>query len=125
MKINSHILKINGAVEIEKELTSGKNYKLTIEGAIPKMETSDNENGTFDVTYKLKPIRVEIITETGETLKAKDPRGNSEKARSQARAIHLEENPNIDFETFYDALSAIQRSYSHELAKRIIKERGW
>ena len=94
IKINSHILKINGAVEIPGALVSGHNYKITVEGAIPKMETSDNDNGTFDITYKLKPIKVELITETGETMKAKDSRSNSTLNRSQARAIWLEKNPN-------------------------------
>lgn len=124
-RINSYILKINGAVEVPKELTAGYNYKVHIEGAIPKFEMSDNENGTFDVTYKMKPIKVEVIDQTGETLKAKDPRSNSNKARSQALAMHLEKCPNVPFEDFYDAVSSIQRHMANDIADKIIKERGW
>lgn len=124
-KINSHILKISGSVEIPSALTSGYNYKVSIEGAVPKIEMVDNENSTFDVIYKMKPIRVEVVTETGETLKAKDPRSNSNKARSQALAYHLEKSINVDFETFYNSISALQRSIFSELADKLVKEKGW
>lgn len=124
-EINSHILKISGSVEIPRELTSGYNYKVTIEGAVPKIEMVDNENGTFDVVYKMKPIRVEIVTETGETLKAKDPRRQSELTRSQAKAIHMEKCTNVDFDTFYEAFMTLQRHYAPQAAEHLIKERNW
>jgi hypothetical protein len=123
--INSYILKINGKVEIPEELVAGHNYKVSIEGSIPSYEMSDNENGTFDLTYKLKPIRVELINELGVTLKAKDPRSNSNKARSQAMAIHMEKCTNIDFETFYDAISAIQRGMANDIADQLIRQNNW
>jgi hypothetical protein len=125
MKINSHILRINGAVEVPEALVSGHNYKVTIEGAIPKMETSDNENGSFDVTYKMKPIRVEVITETGETIKAKDPRSNSTLNRSQAKAIWLDKKPNCEEEKFYDLMMKRYRAMANDIADIIIKENKW
>lgn len=124
-KINSHILRIAGSVEIPKELTSGHNYKVSLEGAVPKIEMVDNENGTFDVIYKLKPIRVEVVTETGETLKAKDPRKNSELARMQCKAIYLEKGLTVDFDTFYDKFMAIQRVYANTTAEEVIKQNNW
>lgn len=125
INIGSYILKIGGKVEIPSELVAGHNYKVTIEGSVPSFEMSDNENGTFDMTYKLKPIRVELVNEMGVTLKAKDPRSNSNKARSQALAIHMEKCTNVDFEVFYDAISAIQRGMANDIADQLIKERGW
>ena len=125
IKINSHILKINGAVEIPGALVSGHNYKITVEGAIPKMETSDNDNGTFDITYKLKPIKVELITETGETMKAKDSRSNSTLNRSQARAIWLEKNPNCEEELFYESMMKRYRLLANDIADILIKENNW
>lgn len=125
IKINSHILKITGKVEVPQKLTSGHNYKVTIEGAVPKMETSDNENGTFDITYTLKPIKVEFIDETGLTIKAKDPRRNSELARTQARAIWLDKSPNVDQEVFYDAISGYFRSIANQVADELIKQNNW
>jgi hypothetical protein len=125
MNINSHILKINGSVEIPKELTSGYNYDVKISGAVPKIEMVDNENGTFDVVYKMKPIKVEVINELGETLKAKDPRRQSELTRMQAKAIHMEKGLTIDFDTFYEAFCGLQRHYANDVAEQLIKERGW
>ena len=125
MKINSHILKIAGSVEIPKELTSGFNYKVTIEGAVPKIEMVDNENGTFDVIYKMKPIKVEVVNELGETLKAKDPRRQSELTRSQAKAIHMEKCSNVDFDTFYEAFMTKQRHFANLMAESLIQEKGW
>lgn len=124
-KVNSHILKISGSVEVSKALTSGYNYKVTIEGAVPKIEMVDNENGTFDVIYKMKPIRVEVVTETGETLKAKDPRSNSEKMRAQVRAIYLDKGLNCDFEAFYDKFCALQRHQANDTAEAIIKANNY
>lgn len=124
MQINSHILRINGAVEVPQALVSGHNYRVTIEGAIPKMETSDNENGSFDVTYKMKPIKVELITETGGTIKAKDSRSNSTLNRSQARAIWLDKKPNCEEEKFYDMMMGRYRAMANDIADIIIKEKG-
>jgi hypothetical protein len=124
MKINSHILRINGAVEIPKELSSLHNYKVTVEGAVPKMETSNNEDGTYNVTYKMKPIKVELITETGETIKAKDSRSNSTLNRSQARAIWLDKKPNCEEEKFYDLMMGRYRAMANDIADIIIKEKN-
>ena len=124
-EINSHILRISGSVEIPKGLVSGHNYDVHISGAVPKIEMVDNENQTFDVIYKMKPIRVDIVTETGETLKAKDPRRQSELTRSQAKAIYLEKGLTIDFDTFYEALMTCYRSYANIFSDNLIKERGW
>jgi len=124
-KVNSHILKISGSVEIPQALTSGFNYKVTIEGAVPKIEMVDNENGSFDVIYKMKPIRVELVNELGETLKAKDPRSNATKARAQAIAIYNDKRPNTDEETFYNAISAVQRGMANDIAEQVIKQNNW
>lgn len=124
-KVNSHILKISGSVEIPQALTSGFNYKVTIEGAVPKIEMVDNENGSFDVIYKMKPIRVELVNELGETLKAKDPRSNATKARAQAIAIYNDKRPNTDEETFYNAISAVQRGMANDIAEQVIKQNSW
>lgn len=124
MNINSHILRINGAVEVPQALVSGHNYIVTIQGAIPKMETSDNDNGSFDVTYKMKPIKVELVTETGETIKAKDSRSNSTLNRSQARAIWLDKKPKCEEEKFYDLLMGRYRAMANDMADIIIKEKN-
>ncbi|HRF69807.1 MAG TPA: hypothetical protein PKV66_00085 [Candidatus Pelethenecus sp.] len=124
-KVNSHILKISGSVEIPQALTSGFNYKVTIDGAVPKIEMVDNENGSFDVIYKMKPIRVELVNELGETLKAKDPRSNATKARAQAIAIYNDKRPNTDEETFYNAISAVQRGMANDIAEQVIKQNNW
>ena len=125
MQINSHILRISGAVEIPKALTSGYNYMVTISGAVPKIEMVDNENSTFDVIYKMKPIKVEVITETGETIKAKDPRSNSTLNRSQAKAIWLDKKPNCEEEKFYDLMMKRYRAMANDIADIIIKENQW
>lgn len=125
MQINSHILKISGTCEIPKELTSGYNYKVSVEGSVPKMETIDNHNGTFDVVYKMKPIRVEVITETGEILKAKDTRSNSELQRSQIIAIWNELKPNCDRDDFYDKVMSAYRHHASKIAEEVIKFNNW
>lgn len=54
--INSHILKVSGQVEIENEMELGKEYNITISGQVVKTEDLDNQDGTVNRKYILKPI---------------------------------------------------------------------
>lgn len=121
MNINSRILKISGSCEIPEDLKCSHAYKVTIEGTIPKMETTDNHNGTFDVLYKMKPVRVEIINEKGEILRAKDTRSLSELQRNQLLAIYKDKNLDMEFDKFYELTMAGYRANADRITNEIIK----
>jgi hypothetical protein len=77
----NYFLKISGKVNIPCPMAIGHNYKLVADCSVVNEMKCDNENGEFDIIYKLVPITAEISKDNGETIKAKDPRRNSEKLR--------------------------------------------
>jgi hypothetical protein len=123
--ISSYILKISGSIELPKEIELGKDYDVLISGSVVKKEDIDNHNGTIDVRYTLKPVLGEVKNDRGETFKLKDTRSNSELNRAQARAIFIERQLGIDFDTFYDAYCKEQRHQADVLADKVIKFNQW
>ena len=81
--MHSNALKFTGKVEIESPLENDRNYRIALDGSITNISTSPNWDGTFSHTYSFRPIHCLIHDELGETIKAKDPRKNSEKWRSK------------------------------------------
>lgn len=56
MQINEHILKLSGKASIVGPLVIGKDYTFSGTGSVVKVEENDNQDGTINVTYILKPI---------------------------------------------------------------------
>lgn len=83
MQINEHILKLTGKVSLPKELLNGNNYTLSVTGSVTSRTEEDNQDGTVNWVYKFEPVLVEILTEKGETIKAKDRRKLSQKLRGR------------------------------------------
>ena len=101
-KINSYILKLQGKAELPSELDETQNYKVVIEGAIPKVEMHDNEDGTYNRIYTLKAIRVETIDEKGHTLRLKDSRSSSSLFRARLWKQWQNSGASSDFDTWYN-----------------------
>lgn len=100
--INSYILKLSGKAEIPKPLEIGHNFKIKIDGSITAITESDNDDGSRTYYYKFEPVLVEMVTEKGETIKAKDVRSRSRQLRSRLWGIWQEQNIVGEFENFYD-----------------------
>lgn len=105
MNENLYFLNIRGKVNIPMPITIGHNYRLIADCSVVSENKSDNEDGTFSITYKLVPLTAEIGKDNGPTLKAKDPRRNSEKFRKYLYKLWMEHEANIyDFQEVYDAV---------------------
>lgn len=83
--MNSHSLKFTWKVELGQPIENDKNYRLALEGSIVNESTSPNHDWTYSKTYSFRPINVLIHDELGDTIKAYDPRKNSEKLRSKLK----------------------------------------
>lgn len=101
MDINSKILRISGNCELPEELVLGGNYKVIIDGTVVKSQDSDNHDGTYDKLFTIKPVMVDLVSHTGESIKAKDTRSESQLFRGLLKKVWLEKNIEIPFETFY------------------------
>ena len=101
MNNETYYIKIIGKANIPERLEIGHNFKLTADCSITSESKSDNEDGTFDVIYKMEPVTVDIIKSNGQTIKAKDPRKNSIKVRNLLHWKWQQSNSSEDFELFY------------------------
>ena len=96
----NYFIKLQGKANIPLPLKIGNNYKLVSDASIISENKSDNEDGTYDVTYKVMPVTIEISKDNGEVVKAKDTRKNSVLFRKACWMVS--NNNQIDDEKFYD-----------------------
>lgn len=99
--INDYIVKMSGKVSILEPILIDHNYTLKLDCAVVAENLKTNENGTFNIEYKIEPMRVELIDETGKSLKAKDPRTWSQKLR--AMVLFESRRENLDEQIEYDS----------------------
>lgn len=83
--MDSYSLKVTWKVELWQPLNLDKNYRVAIEGTIVNVSSSSNNDWTKTVCYSIRPVHCLIHDELWDTIKAKDPRKNSEKWRSKLK----------------------------------------
>ena len=111
--MDSFCIKLQGKAEVAKPLEIGHNIHTTLEGSIVSETIEDNDDGTKTHIYKFKPVIVEVLTQKGERLRAKDTRSRSQQLRSLLFRVWRERNEPITFDEFYDQelLKIIQSYY--------------
>lgn len=120
MQINSHILKVAGKAELPNEIEISHNYHIALDGSVTGFKVEDNEDGTFNKVYDFKPIKVELLTPKGASLKLKDPRKNSQKLRNYLYKIYHDEGYTEDFDKVYDTVTLeIMGMMPHHLREAI------
>lgn len=120
MENNDYYIQFSGKANIPKPLKNGESYKVSLDGEVTAVTTSNNQNGTYTEKFKFEPLIAEIIIEHGETIKAKDTRSNSVKIRKCAYAVWSQKNvAGMDFETFYDRLTNLIISNMDALGEKI------
>lgn len=101
MKISSHYIKLQGKAELPAPLHMGENYDVTLSGSVIKTSDHDNQDGTVNREYVFKPIKMEVVNELGESIKAKDTRSNSQLLRSLLWKKWVNAASSIPFEDWY------------------------
>ena len=99
---NDYLVKLSGKAEISEPLEIGTNYEVHAKGTITNTNEQDRDDGGRIYTYKFEPVIVEIISESGKALKAKDVRQKSRQLRAALWKVWKESNEPIDFEVYYD-----------------------
>jgi hypothetical protein len=117
-----YYVKIAGKVNIPTELSIGHNYKLMADCSIVSEQKSDLENGEYSITYKLVPINAEIQKDNGETVKAKDPRRNSEKFRKYLFKLWSDDGILHEFDKVYEMVTMSAMSDMPHYLREVVKK---
>lgn len=102
--MDSHYLKISGKAELPHEIDIGFNFHVSLEGSVTSVTKSDNDDGSYTHAYKFVPIKVELLTPKGKTLKLKDTRGHSAIFRAKVWKEWSKGGYPEDFDVFYENL---------------------
>ena len=106
--INSYMLKLTGKAELPRDISIGNNYHVSLEGSVPSVTESDNNNGTHDRIYTFKPVKIELLDEKGETLKLKDARRKSQLLHGALWHAWKFDDKGLDKDVYYEkAMSGI------------------
>lgn len=95
---DTYLLKIQGKAELPQSIEIGHNFRVSSEGSVVSSTKSDNEDGSFTHTFLFKPVRIEVLTPLGETLKLSDTRTLSQQFRSLMWRIWKDRGDSEDFE---------------------------
>jgi len=121
MSENTYYLKVSGKANIPTALSIGHNFKVTCDCSIVSEQKNDLENGEFSVTYRAVPLTIEIQKDNGPTVKAKDPRKNSQKIRNYLFKLYFDEGYVEEFDKVYDAFTQEVMFMSPQLLRQAIK----
>lgn len=97
-----YVLKLTGKASIPEALEIGHNYTVSIGGSVTSKTEVDSQGEEHILYYKFEPVAVEILTQTGQTIKAKDTRSRSTQMRSLLFKRWREQNIAEEFDEWYD-----------------------
>ncbi len=120
---DTHLLRISGKAELPQAIEIGHNFHCAIEGSVVSQTKSDNENGEFTYTYLFKPIKIDLLTPKGESLKLKDTRTSSQLFRARIWAIWKNGSYALDFDTFYNNLMVTLLQHSEDIVEMYAGDR--
>jgi len=100
--INEYVLQLTGKASLPKELVIEEAYTIELTGEVVSETKIPNNDGTFNILYKYRPIVAIIKDDHGTVIKTKDLRNNSVKFRKSAWKVWADKNVQGDFEKFYD-----------------------
>ena len=58
--INQIFIKIASKIEVQDQLELGDDVVVALKGSVVKTETRDNQDGSVDITYIVKPFESEL-----------------------------------------------------------------
>lgn len=121
--IDTHFIKLHGKGNIPQGLEIGHNYTLQASGTITTKTESDNDDGSHSHYYKFEPVLIEVVTDKGERIRAKDTRGSSQQLRASLKRIYsFKTNINIEFEEWYKRGMANLIKFAPELVEMYFNE---
>lgn len=117
-KIDEYQLRLSGLLSLPNSINYGKEFKVTITGDIDNPALKNNQDGTYNLVYKLSPIALEILTETGKVIKSVDKRKMSQKLRWYLLTLHSEHGVKTDEEVWKDQAYAVILANAEDILRK-------
>jgi hypothetical protein len=111
MDNNTYYIKLSGKANIPLPLSIGHNFTVVSDMSITGENKTDNEDGTFSITWKAEPVTCEIAKSNGEKIKAKDTRSESTLTRSLIWKRWVNSASPYEFDTLYKQCQNVIRSH--------------
>jgi hypothetical protein len=122
MDINSHILKITGGAELNGKIDTAKSFKINAELDCYEVSKKDNQDGTFDISYKARITSPIEVTQGDTKIKGRDKRRWSQKWRSLLYFDWKESGAIGEQETYYDIMQ--EKMYrNYEIIKQFLRDK--
>lgn len=100
--VNDYLIRLSGKAEIPEPLEIGTNYEIKAKGTIVSLTEQDKDDGSHSLTFRFEPVIIEILSESGKSLKAKDVRQKSRQLRGALWRVWKENEVAEEFEKFYE-----------------------
>lgn len=113
---NEFYVRLGGKGNIDKPLIIGHNYQVKASGTITSFTESDLNDGRHVVYYKFQPILIELLTDLGESIKAKDTRSMSSLLRAKLWKEWQKAQTSLTFDSWYEVLMQRMIQSSEDLA---------
>jgi hypothetical protein len=120
--INSYQLKITGASELPQQIDTTKTFKINAELDCYEVSKKDNQDGTFDISYKSRITSPIEVSQGDVKIKGKDKKRWSQKMRALLY-FHWKEDGEIgEQDAYYDIyMNKIYNNF--ELIKEWLKNK--
>lgn len=119
--INDYVVRLTGKASIPEALLIGQNYELHLQGTVTSLTESDKNDGSHVFYYKFEPVVVELITDKGESIKAKDPRSMSQLFRARLWKQWQSNADGLTFDQWYERLMMNLIQHAPEVADMYFK----
>ena len=101
MELNERIIKITGSANIVDELEISHDYDITLKCNCINENKIDNQNGTYDMIYKLKiHSEMQVIDKGGKILKALP---KNQRTKSQHLRLKIQQLWDMEFKEQYES----------------------
>ncbi len=116
-KVNDFVIKVGGSAALSEPLEMGKDYKVTLEGAVVSTTDIDLENGSVQRLFRFKTALVASLESKTRNIQVRDKSSQSKQFKSN-HYFYERDNPGTKYT--YDTVMNILNSRHEDLMEWII-----
>ena len=103
--MDTHQIRLTGTAEVPEAVDDSKYILIAGEFEVHDISKKPDQEGSYKYTYKLMPIRLAKLEESGEKVRLKTKNSNSTKIRFAVMQESKKRPTDLDENQFYDTFS--------------------